>query len=237
MVLEASIGLGLLGLVIGYLPMLYQSFADRENHIALLDARAGSPPAATELLIRQGRSAGRLEAQFASWEQWASELLETHLSYPMLAYFRSQHENQSWLGSLVTILDASALTVICADSDLKHQAELTFAMCRHALADLVSVFRLSPLPQSRDRLPTPDFHRVRRALSESETALDPERLTEDELSRVREMYEPFALSLSDRFLMAIPGWLPIRPERDNWLRSSWDHRQPPYAVSDPFQNR
>lgn len=236
LVIEAGLGFSLLGLVVGYLPVLYQSFANREQQISMLDARAGSPPAATELIVRQGRSAAKLEKQLAEWEQWASDLLETQLSYPMLAYFRSQHENQSWLGALVTVLDASAVTMVAADGDLKHQAELTFAMGRHALADLVSVFRLRP-PADRqwDRLPPAEFDRVRKALGEAETPLELGRLSAGHLASLRELYEPFALSLSVRFLMALPGWLPIRPERDNWLRSSWDRRRPPYAISDPFR--
>lgn len=236
LVLEAGLGFSLLGLVVGYLPVLYQSFANREQQISLLDARAGSPPAASELIIRQGRSASKLETQLADWEKWASDLLETQLSYPMLAYFRSQHENQSWLGALVTVLDASAVTMVAGDGDLKHQAELTFAMGRHALADFVSVFRLRP-PENHgpDRLPAAEFDRLRKALSNADTALEVGRLTALPLAHLRELYEPFAVSLSLRFLMALPGWLPIRPEEDNWYRSTWDRRRPPYAVSDPFR--
>ena len=237
LVLEAGLGFSLLGLVVGYLPVLYQSFANREQQISMLDARAGSPSAATELIIRQGRSAAKLEKQLAAWEEWASDLLETQLSYPMLAYFRSQHENQSWLGALVTVLDASAVTLVAADGDLKRQAELTFAMGRHALADLVSVFRLRPpADEEPDRLPPAEFDRMRDALAGAETPLELGRLSAGHLASLREMYEPFALALSSRFLIALPGWLPIRPERDNWLRSTWDRRRPPYAVSDPFRS-
>ena len=236
LVLEAGVGFSLFGLVVGYLPALYQSFADREGQISKLDARAGSPPAAMELITRQGRNPERLEKQLAEWEKWASTLLETQLSYPMLAFFRSQHENQSWLGALVTVVDASALACLTGNGDLRHQAELTFAMCRHALADLVTVFRLPPpaddLP---DRLPAAEFESLRNALAKAETALDAQRLSPQKLADLRKMYEPFANSLSVWFLMSLPGWKPIAPARDNWLRSSWDRNEPPYAVSDPFQ--
>ncbi len=236
MVLEAGLGLSLFGLVVGYLPVLYQSFSDREKRISLLDARAGSPGAATELIRRQGRTPAKLEAQLEAWERWASEVLESQLAYPMLAYFRSQHENQSWLGALVTVLDASAVTILCADEDLKHQAQLTFAMARHTLADLVSVFRLAPpAGGTKDRLPPAEFERVRSAISRSPTALEAGRLSINELAGLRELYEPYALALSARFLMALPGWLPVAEERDNWLRSSWNHERAPFAVSDPFQ--
>jgi hypothetical protein len=217
--------------------MLYESFADREKQIALMDARAGSPSAATELIIRQGGNPGKLEAQLAVWEEWASSMLETHLSYPMLSYFRSQHENQSWLGTLVSVLDACALILAAGDGDLRHQAELTFAMGRHTLADLVSVFRLEAPHGNQDRLPGPEFERVLNAISGHAIPICPGKLSVGELAKIRAIYEPFAASLSAHFLMSLPGWLPARPERDNWLRSSWERGTPPYSVSDPFREK
>ena len=100
--LEAGLGLGFLALIIGYLPGMNQSFANREEAISLLDARAGSPPTALEMLRRHGPDNGlqELERFLNLWERWSSELLESHLSYPVLAYFRSQHDNESWLAAL-----------------------------------------------------------------------------------------------------------------------------------------
>jgi hypothetical protein len=97
-VVEAGSGLGFLALVIGYLPVLYQLFARREAHVMLLDERAGSPPTATELFKRHadGRSLDALDQLLREWEVWASELLESHMSYPMLGFYRSQYSNQSW---------------------------------------------------------------------------------------------------------------------------------------------
>jgi Ion channel len=107
--LEAGTGFGFLALVIGYLPIFYQAFSRREVAISLLDARAGSPPTAIELIRRNGdRVAVEL---LAEWERWAAELLESHLSYPVLTLFRSQHEGQSWLGALTIILDTCALAM------------------------------------------------------------------------------------------------------------------------------
>jgi len=113
-VIEAGMGFGFLALVIGYLPVLYQSFSRREVNITLLDARAGSPPTAAELLRRHNTAQGldALQRLLRDFERWAAELLESHISYPVLAYFRSQHVNQSWLGALTTLLDASALVMV-----------------------------------------------------------------------------------------------------------------------------
>src|SRR5213592_3586399 len=113
-VIEAGTGFAFLASVIGYLPVIYQAFSRREGAISLLDARAGSPPTAGELLWRH-RQDGQHEALrelLHEWERWAADVLESHISYPVLAYFRSQHNNQSWLAALTTILDASALVIV-----------------------------------------------------------------------------------------------------------------------------
>lgn len=114
-VAEAGIGFGLLAVIIGYLPVLYQLFSRRETYVVRLDARAGSPPTAAELLARHAVSAqglASLEMLLGEWEHWAAELLESHLAYPMLGYYRSQHDNESWLAALTTVLDACALLTL-----------------------------------------------------------------------------------------------------------------------------
>jgi hypothetical protein len=154
-VIEAGVGFGFLALVIGYLPVLYQSFSRREVNISLLDARAGSPPTAGELLRRHAGdgSLDALRQLLHEWERWSAELLETHLSYPVLAYFRSQHTNQSWLAALTTILDVTALVQSAVDAGGRREAQLTFAMARHAVGDLAQVFHAPPARAMPDRLP------------------------------------------------------------------------------------
>ena len=111
-VVEAGTGFGFLASVISYLPaILYQAFSRREVSISLLDARAGSPPTAGELLRRHGNDMRELEQLLYDWERWSAELLESHLSYPVLAYFRSQHTNQSWLAAVTVILDTCTLVM------------------------------------------------------------------------------------------------------------------------------
>src|SRR2546427_173974 len=134
--------LAFLALVIGYFPVIYQAFSRREMAISLLDARAGSPPTAGELLwrYRWDKSGDALAELLREWERWSADVLESHLSYPALAYFRSQHYNQSWLGALTTILDVSALVMVGLEGGCVEQARLTFAMARHAGVDLAQVF-------------------------------------------------------------------------------------------------
>ena len=159
-VLEAGMGFGFLGTVIGYLPTIYSSFSRREIEISLLDARAGSPPTAAELLARFGNPPQQevLDQIFRAWERWAAEVLESHLSYPALSFFRSQHNNQSWLGALTTILDASALVIAGVDGLRNDQAKITFAMARHAVVDLAQVVYARYDPNVPDRLPERSSH-------------------------------------------------------------------------------
>src|SRR3984893_7134685 len=96
---EAGFGFGFLAAIIGYLPFIYGSFSKREVDISLLDSRAGTPPTAGELLRRHSHEGGQesLRELLKDWERWSAELMESHLSYPVLAFFRSQHDNQSWI--------------------------------------------------------------------------------------------------------------------------------------------
>ncbi len=99
-VIECGIGLGFLALILSYLPVIYQAFSRREVNIVLLDARAGSPPTAAELLRRHSgpRGLDALQQLLHDWERSAADILESHISYPAVCYFRSQHANESWLG-------------------------------------------------------------------------------------------------------------------------------------------
>src|SRR5206468_6633501 len=163
-VIEAGVGFGFLALVIGYLPVLYQSFSRREVNITLLDARAGSPPSAEELLRGFGADDEELTVLLAEWERWAAEVLESHLSYPVLSYYRSQHDNQSWLAALTTVLDASALVMAGIEGACARQARLTFAVARHAAVDLAQVLGRPPAVAAADRLPSDELARLRAAL-------------------------------------------------------------------------
>src|SRR5262249_2696194 len=149
-------------LVIGYLPALYQAFSRREVRISLFDARAGSPPTATEFLRRNhaAKVEGKLDQYLGEWEHWSAELLESHLSYPSLAYFRSQYDNQSWVAALTAIMDSCALTLALLGDRRYEAARLTFAIGRHAAVDLSQVFGAVPRAPKPDRLPPGDLDRM-----------------------------------------------------------------------------
>src|SRR5881396_1922445 len=137
-VAEAGTGFAFLAIVIAYFPVLYQSFSRREVRLTLLDAWAGSPPAAAEVLRRLAEAGAldHLDDFLKEWEYWCSEILESHISYPAVAFFRSQHQRQSWVSALATVLDLSAIVTVGIEGVPAWQARVTFAIARHAAVDL-----------------------------------------------------------------------------------------------------
>lgn len=220
---EAGIGFAFLAMVITYVPVFYQAFSRREVRIALLDAWAGSPPTAVELIRRLGvyDDRGAFERFLREWETWAAETLESHVSFPALCFYRSQHDNQSWLASLVAILDACALTMAGVEGLPARPAALTFAMVRHVVVDLSQVLGRAPRPPARDRLPPDDLARLREILAGAGVGLREGREADERLAELRRMYEPYVSALSDYLLMPLPAWIPLPNLRDNWQKSRW----------------
>jgi hypothetical protein len=221
-VVESGMGFGFLALVIGYVPTIYQAFSRREVNITLLDARAGSPPSAVELLRRHASDHGRegLLDLLRDWERWSAELLESHLSYPVLCYFRSQHDNQNWLAALTTILDTCALVIVGIENVPRRQAQLTFAVARHAVVDLAQIFSTAPA-HGHERLGAEQMSDLRAALAEAGWTLEGGGPAEHRLDELRSMYEPYVRALGHYLHFALPGWFPPARHRDNWQTSAW----------------
>jgi hypothetical protein len=218
-ILESGTGLGLLAVVMGYFPVLYAAFSRREVSISMLDARAGSPPTAAELLRRHAYEGGNsaLSLLLVEWERWSAELLESHISYPLLCYFRSQHTNQSWIGALTAILDTSALLIAGVQGHEARQAQLTFAMARHALVDLSQIFSLAPVSNAPDRLPAARYDQLYGLLCQSGVSVCRDGRSYDRLRDMRVLYEGYAEALSDYLCMPLPPWIADAPHKDNWL--------------------
>ena len=227
-VTEAGIGFGFLAVVISYLPVLYQAFSRREITISLLDARAGSPPSAGELLLRLGRARSLANAAplLTECEQWAAQLLESHVSFPVLSYYRSQHDNQSWVATLTTILDATSLILSCIDGPDDYQARVTFAMARHAAVDLGLVFRARPLPLEVDRLPQHELELLRDSLRGAGLPVREGPEVAKALGELRAIYEPFVHALSSFFLFPLPSFRASSSAVDNWQTSPFMERSP-----------
>ena len=222
-VAEAGFGFGFLAAVIGYLPFIYGAFADREVNISLLDSRAGTPPTAGELLRRHSFANGyeALRDLFKDWELWSAQLMESHLSYPVLAYFRSQHDNQSWIAALTAILDACALTIAGIENSCSKQAELTFAIARHAVADLSQVFGTPPRGSAVDRLPPEDLQRLRATLAKNGMKLHDTPEADEKLVELRRLYEPYVHALAAHLDQTLPPWIPVKKHKDNWQTTAW----------------
>lgn len=226
-VVEVATGFTFLALIIGYLPVIYQGFSRREVNITLLDARAGSPPSATELLRRMATPLDplALEQFLLEWERWAAEVLESHLSYPVLAFFRSQHDRVSWLAAMTMILDTCSLLMVGVSSAAgplpARQARLTFAMLRHTIADLSQILYIEPRAAAPQRLSLADLQQARALLAAAGLELHAGEEAEQWLVEVRRLYEPYVDALAERLLFRLPAWLPSAVA-DNWQTTAWD---------------
>jgi hypothetical protein len=216
---EAGTGFGFLAIVMGYFPVLYGAFSRREVSISLLDARAGSPPTAAELMRRHSFDGAEsvLAVLLSEWERWSAELLESHISYTLLCYFRSQHTNQSWISALTAMLDTSALLIAGVQGHEARQAQLTFAMARHAVVDLAQVFNLKPKQDLPDRLPRERYEQLYQLLCQSGVSVCRDGASYERLRDLRALYEGYAASLSEHLCMPLPPWMTEHPHKDNWL--------------------
>ncbi|MGI4945352.1 MAG: potassium channel family protein [Janthinobacterium lividum] len=220
-VLEAGTGIGFIAVVIGYLPVLYQLFSRREAHVIQLDARAGSPPIAVTMLCRHADGGGmdKVDPLLREWEIWGSELLESHLSYPMLAYYRSQHDNQSWLAALAVMMDTCAMILVGMEAIPPFQARMTFSMTRQVLVEMAGSFLIEPTRHdNEDRLPPEVWRRMMAEFAEAGVAWTENPGTRDTLAALRATYEPLLNGLSHRLLLPLPGWMPEGKVVDHWAR-------------------
>jgi len=227
-VIEAGSGFGFLAIVISYLPVLYQAFSRRENLIVLLDSKAGSNPSAGELLRRHA-AAGAMEELIVllkEWEVWSAQQLETFLSYPIMAYYRSQHDEQSWLSALTAILDTCAIIDGGFEGEypweqrLIFQAQATFAMARHVVVDLAYLFDLPPTDAPMLRYSPGDWDRLKASLAAAGIPLDP--AGKPRIVERRDLYEPYVVSLARDLFFVLPSWVPVPDVKDNWETTAWD---------------
>jgi hypothetical protein len=204
---EAATAIGVLFIVIGYLPAVYGSFSRREIAVSQLGTRAGAPPAAGAILCRaaQREQWRELEGDLRAWEEWAAELMETHLSYPILGWYRSQHVNQNWLAALTAMVDVAAfMTAVEADGEIE-AAEITYAIGRHAISDLALQYRVRP--RHAQRLAEVDFDRLYDAVEAAASRPVGREEARKRLSELTRAYEPKAQGLADLLALELPQWL------------------------------
>src|SRR5205823_2724646 len=144
-----------------------------------------------------------------------------HISYPVLCYYRSQHDRQSWLAAMTAILDASALVMVGIEGVPDWQARLTFAMARHAVVDLAAIFNCAPDAAIPDRLPSTSFDLLQSTLGELGVGLQSSVEAQQRLTDLRGLYEPYVHGLADRMAFTIPPFIQADAVRDAWQTTAW----------------
>jgi hypothetical protein len=151
--IAATTGLGVVALVVTFLFSIYGSYQRRELEVIRLQATAGAPPSAVALLeafaVLEFRD--RLPAFFVVWQRWAAEVLDSHIAYPVLAYFRSSHDNLSWISSLGAVLDASSLVLTTIRDVPRGDAELVRRVGAHLVEDISNLGYRAGQPIDIDR--------------------------------------------------------------------------------------
>jgi hypothetical protein len=225
MVLEAATGFIFLGLIITYMPLLDQAYALREVGGLLLQSRAGNPPSAVRLLRRYASPdrAEILRANLREGEHWMADILQSHLSHPVLCFYRAQHYGQSWLVSLTTLMDTCALLTVGGEGLVREQARLTYRMGLLVLADLTSALGLSTGNRVETRLSEDDLPALRAALSSAGIALRLGPAEAIELVRINRRYDMYLHVISRWLMITLPPWIP--PAEDHAAKQGLEHTQ------------
>lgn len=209
-IIEAGTGFGFIALMVSYLPVLYHDFSQRDAQIIQLDARAGSPPTAGTLLQRHAvlGDLNTLNEWLRDWEVWASELIESHSSYPMLAFYRSQHQNQSWLASLAVMLDCCTLVIAGVEDILLLQAGSTFAAARRVLVEISRSLDVAPLLKiDGERVSAAERAEIEQILIAAGWHWTGGAEVEEMIANLRASYEPMLEGLSSYLGLALPAWI------------------------------
>ena len=214
-VIEAGIGFGFLAIIISYVPVLYQSYSRRETLVSMLEARAGSPSSAVELLRRvyQWGTPDDLSKLLSDWEVWVADVMESHLSHSVLALYRSHHAEQSWIAALTTILDTCVLIMTTTKDVPYYSAFQTYSLAQHAVVDIAEMIHVTLPLTMPNRLPPADFVTLKNELAEVGIACrddDPEVA----LAQFRRTYEPYVAAIATALQVELPPWLPATRGED-----------------------
>ena len=205
-VLVAAVtGLGVVALVITFMFSLYASFQRREVLVVTLSARAKSPPSAVTLLETHARLdlLGDLPELFREWERWGAEVLDSHVAYPLLGYFRSSHDNISWISALGAVLDSAALVVTTIRGVPRGQAEIVLRVGAHLVEDISNYIRQ---PGDGSGVAREDFATVHARLAAAGFDLEPLDRSWRTFERVRRTYAGRLDALAAYWATPAPSW-------------------------------
>jgi hypothetical protein len=178
---QAIFGLGLLALLISFLPSIYSAFSRREQLVALLEVRAGNPPSVAQLMRRFYAIHGleELGPMFSQWETWFADVEETHTSNPALVFFRSPLPNRSWLTSAGAVLDAASFAASSLDRPRDSRAELCIRagyLCLRRIAGFFKIpFDADPSPDDRISIRREEYDAIYDQLAADSVPLKPDR--------------------------------------------------------------
>lgn len=233
--MEAAIGLGMVAMLITYLPALYAAFSKRETLVALLEVRAGSPPSAVEMLQRFHRIGWteRLTDVWTAWEVWFAEIEESHTSYPVLTFYRSPQSERHWVPAAGTVLDAAALTLSTLDVPRQPQAALQIRAGFIALRRISDFFGIpydpDPGPDDPISISREEYDDVVRQLEEEGLPIKEDRdQAWHDFAGWRVNYDAVLLSLAELTVAPYAPWTSDRSapgHRKTRLRQ-WGKRSP-----------
>jgi hypothetical protein len=206
--IEAGLGLGLLAVIIGYLPVYYGIYSNRETFIIRFQSVAGYPSAGLNIVRRFAPLDQSMLLQFImECQAWAAHILQSQRSYPLVSLYRSQKGNESWLTVLTVILDACALWTTAPQNKQQLGSQQAFEVAFRAAMDLAGAFRLKPMSPPTDRLPRIDFEKLFQAIADAGIEVGPLEETERKLTEYRGVYEPYIYALSEYLYMELPSWM------------------------------
>jgi hypothetical protein len=214
-ILEAGTGYIFLALIITYMPVLDQSYGSREAGNLLIHSRAGRPPSAIKFLSRYPdcERSEVLRGNLRDGERWMAEMLQSHLSHPVLAFYRAQHLDESWLTALATLLDSCALLIIGGEGLPAEQARLTYRMGLNLLRDLTKALGMTVDSRYRTRLTEADLPALIAAAKAARLTLTIEQGATLELVRLARRYDVYLVSLSTWLMIPLPSWIPLEEAR------------------------
>jgi hypothetical protein len=205
-VVAAVTGLGTVALVVTFLFSLYGSYQRREIRVVALQAAAGAPPSAVALLENYALLGlvGRLPELFLEWEHWAVEVLDSHIAYPLLGFFRSSHDNLSWISALGTVLDAASLVLTTISGVPRGEAKLAKRVGTHLVEDIFNLGFRSGIPTGLDR---PAFDAACSRLEEAGYTLEARDAAWPHFEAARATYAPRLEAMARYWATPATSWL------------------------------
>lgn len=221
---EAVFGLGMVALLLAYLPTMYSAFSRREKYVAMLAVRAGDPPDATTLILRLHRNMGfeYLDAMWADWEEWFIELEESHTSLAPLIFFRSPQPERSWITAAGTVLDTFAIVDAALDRPRNIRGALAMRAGFVALRRIADFFDMAydpdPTPGDPISVTQEEFFDVWDTLEADGVALKPSGREQawHDFAGWRVNYDAVLVKLARMTMAPYAPWISDRSVLSQW---------------------